>query len=181
MLNTYHMTKFAYFVDKLQKTPDGDGTLLDHSLVLYGSSLSDGNQHNFSPLPIVLAGGASGQLKGGRHLQFPKDTHMSNLLLAMLDKLGARQETFGDSTGDAVDLIVGPRVAGGHLQVARTRAGFSLMPFGNSRAIDYSRSDTALGPDRLGSSCGARLEWLPHGTRAGPGAARGVRHRRMRA
>ena len=62
-LNAYHMTKFAYFVDELKETPDGDGTLLDHSLVLYGSSLSDGNQHNFSPLPIVLAGGASGQLK----------------------------------------------------------------------------------------------------------------------
>ena len=79
-LNTYHMTKFAYFLERLKATPDGDGTLLDHSLVLYGSSLSDGNQHNFSPLPIVLAGGASGQLKGGRHLQFPKDTRMSNLL-----------------------------------------------------------------------------------------------------
>ena len=59
-LNAYHMTKFAYFLERLKKTPDGDGTLLDHSLVLYGSSLSDGNQHNFSPLPIVLAGGASG-------------------------------------------------------------------------------------------------------------------------
>jgi hypothetical protein len=98
-LNTYHMTKFAYFVEKLKGVADGDGTLLDHALVLYGSSLSDGNQHNFSPLPIVLAGGASGQLKGGRHLQFPKDTHMSNLLLAVLDKLGARQDAFGDSTG----------------------------------------------------------------------------------
>jgi hypothetical protein len=98
-LNTYHMTKFAYFVEKLKGIPDGDGTLLDHSLVLYGSSLSDGNQHNFSPLPLVLAGNAAGKVKGGRHLQFPKDTHMSNLLLAMLDKLGVRQETFGDSTG----------------------------------------------------------------------------------
>jgi hypothetical protein len=97
-LNTYHMTKFAYFVDKLKATPDGDGSLLDHSLVLYGSSLSDGNQHNFSPLPIVLAGGASGQLQGGRHLRFPKDTHMSNLLLAMLNKLGVRLDAFGDST-----------------------------------------------------------------------------------
>jgi hypothetical protein len=98
-LNTYHMTKFAYFVERLKATPDGDGTLLDHSLVLYGSSLSDGNQHNFSPLPIVLAGTASGQLAGGRHLQFPKDTRMSNLLLALLDKVGVRLETFGDSTG----------------------------------------------------------------------------------
>jgi hypothetical protein len=98
-LNTYHMTKFAYFIEKLKGIPDGDGTLLDHSLVLYGSSLSDGNQHNFSPLPLVLAGTASGAVKGGRHLQFPKDTQMSNLLLAMLDKLGVRQESFGDSTG----------------------------------------------------------------------------------
>ena len=98
-LNTYHMTKFAYFVDRLKSTPDGDGTLLDHSLVLYGSSLSDGNQHNFSPLPIVLAGTASGRLKGGRHLQFARDTHMSNLLLAMLNTLGVRADRFGDSTG----------------------------------------------------------------------------------
>jgi hypothetical protein len=97
-LNTYHVTKLAYMLDRLQKTPDGDGTLLDHAVVLYGSSLSDGNQHNFSPLPIVLAGGAAG-LKGGRHLVFPKDTHMSNLLLAMLDRLGARIDRFGDSTG----------------------------------------------------------------------------------
>jgi hypothetical protein len=98
ILNLYHMAKFAYFVDKLKETKDGDGTLLDHALVLYGSSLSDGNQHNFSPLPIVLAGGGSGTLQGGRHVVFPKDTHMSNLLLALLDKLGVRQDTFGDST-----------------------------------------------------------------------------------
>ena len=99
ILNTYHMTKFAYFVDRLKATPDGDGTLLDHTVALYGSSLSDGNQHNFSPLPIVLAGTASGAIKGGRHLQFPKDTRMSNLLLAVLHKLGVPGETFGDSTG----------------------------------------------------------------------------------
>ena len=98
-LNTYHMTKFAYFVERLKALPDGDGTLLDHALVLYGSSLSDGNQHNFSPLPIVLAGHASGQLKGGRHLQFPKDTRMSNLLAAMLNKLNVPTEKFGDGTG----------------------------------------------------------------------------------
>ena len=98
-LNTYHATKVAYFLEKLKTTPDGDGTLLDHSMVLYGSSLSDGNQHNFSPLPIILAGGASGKLKGGRHLRFAKDTHMSNLLLAMLKTLGAPLDSFGDSTG----------------------------------------------------------------------------------
>ena len=98
-LNAYHMSKLAYFLDRLKKTPDGDGTLLEHAMVQYGSSLSDGNQHTFSPLPIVLAGGASGRLAGGRHLQFAKDTHMSNLLLAMLNKLGAEVQTFGDSTG----------------------------------------------------------------------------------
>jgi hypothetical protein len=98
-LNTYHMTKFAYFLERLKALPDGDGTLLDHALVLYGSSLSDGNQHNFSPLPIVLAGTASGRLKGGRHLSFPKDTRMSNLLAAVLTTLGAPTEKFGDGTG----------------------------------------------------------------------------------
>jgi hypothetical protein len=86
-------------VERLKALPDGDGTLLDHALVLYGSSLSDGNQHNFSPLPIVLAGGASGKLKGGRHLQFPKDTRMSNLLAALLNTLGVPTEKFGDGTG----------------------------------------------------------------------------------
>ena len=68
-------------------------------MVLYGSAMSDGNQHNHGPLPIVLAGGASGALKGGRHIRNPTDTTMSNLLLAMLDKLGTPAERFGDSTG----------------------------------------------------------------------------------
>jgi hypothetical protein len=88
----------AYFLEKLRSTPDGDGTLLDHSMILYGSSLSDGNEHNFDPLPVVLAGGASGQLRGGRHLRHPAHTPMSNLLLSMLDKLGARVDAIGDST-----------------------------------------------------------------------------------
>jgi hypothetical protein len=86
-------------INKLQAIPDGDGTLLDHSMVLYGSAMSDGNQHNHGPLLIILAGGASGQLKGGRHIRNAKDTTMSNLLVAMLDKLGIPTEKFGDSTG----------------------------------------------------------------------------------
>jgi len=98
-LNNYHVTKLAYFIEQLSKLPDGDGTMLDHSLVLYGSSLSDGNQHNFDPLPIVLAGGASGQLKGGRHIKVAAHTHMSNLLVAMLDKVGVKTDKLGDSTG----------------------------------------------------------------------------------
>ena len=97
-INRYHTGLLAYFLDKLQKTPDGDGTLLDHSMVLYGSGISDGNRHNHDPLPVLLAGGASGQLKGGRHLRYSKHTTMSNLLLAMLDKLGVQAGSFGDST-----------------------------------------------------------------------------------
>ena len=100
LLNTYHVGLFAYFLEKLRATPDGDGTLLDHSLVLYGSGMSDGNQHNHTDLPVVLAGGASGRLKGGRHLRHPKNTPMANLLVAMLDTLGIHTDKFGDSNGE---------------------------------------------------------------------------------
>ena len=99
LINKYHVQMLAYFLEKLRATPDGDGNLLDHSTVLYGSSMSNGNQHDHDPLPIVVAGGACGQLKGGRHLAFPAHTPMSNLMLALLDKLGVHQDSFGDSTG----------------------------------------------------------------------------------
>ena len=99
VINRYHIKMLAYFLSRLRATPDGDGTLLDHSMILYGSSLSDGNEHNFDPLPVVLAGGASGQLRGGRHVRYAPHTPMSNLLLTMLDKMGARVDAIGDSTG----------------------------------------------------------------------------------
>jgi len=99
LINKYHVEMLAYFLDKLRSTPDGDGNLLDHSMVLYGSSMSNGNQHDHDPLPIVLAGGASGQLNGGRHMQYAPHTPMSNLLLSMLDKLGIQADKHGDSTG----------------------------------------------------------------------------------
>jgi hypothetical protein len=99
ILNMYHVALFAYFLDKLESTPDGDGSLLDHALVLYGSGMSDGNQHNHTDLPIILAGGASGTLQGGRHIRNPKKTPMANLLLSMLDKLDVPADRFGDSTG----------------------------------------------------------------------------------
>ncbi len=99
LINQYHVKTLGYFLEKLQKTPDGDGNLLDHSTVLYGSSMSNGNQHDHEPLPIIVAGGAAGQLKGNRHLKFPPHTPMSNLMLALLDKHGVHQEHFGDSTG----------------------------------------------------------------------------------
>jgi len=98
-INRYHISQLAYLLKKLQSTPDGDGNLLDHSLVLYGSGISDGNKHNHDPLPVLLAGGASGQILGGRHLRYSKHTQMSNLLLSMLDKLGVPMDKFGDSTG----------------------------------------------------------------------------------
>jgi hypothetical protein len=88
----------GYFLEKLRTTADGDGTLLDHSVVLYGSSMSNGNQHDHEPLPVIVAGGASGQLKGDRHLVVPPHTPMSNLMLSLLDKLGVDQTSFGDST-----------------------------------------------------------------------------------
>jgi len=100
VLNTYHVALLAYFLDKLRSTPDGDGTLLDHSMVLYGSGMSDGNQHNHTDLPIILAGGASGRLKGGRHLRNPKNTPMANLLVSMLDTLEVPMDKLGDSTGE---------------------------------------------------------------------------------
>lgn len=98
-LNRYHVTLFGKFLDKLAATPDGDGSLLDHALILYGSGMSDGNSHNHDPLPLLLAGGASGTLEGNRHLVFPERTPMSNLLLSLLHKLGVEAESFGDSTG----------------------------------------------------------------------------------
>jgi hypothetical protein len=98
VLNRYHVGLFAYFVDKLAKLPDGEGTLLDHSLVLYGSGMSDGNSHNHDPLPIVLAGRAGGALQCNRHIRQKELTPMSNLLLAILGKLRCPEEHFGDST-----------------------------------------------------------------------------------
>jgi hypothetical protein len=99
LINKYHVEMLAYFLDKLKSTPDGDGNLLDHSMVLYGSSMSNGNQHDHDPLPVVLAGGASGQLNGGRHMTYAPHTPMSNLLLSMLDKLGIQADKHGDSSG----------------------------------------------------------------------------------
>jgi len=99
ILNRYHVGLLAYFLDKLQKTPDGDGTLFDHSLVLYGSGLGDGNQHDHTDLPVLVAGGASGQHKGGKHIRTAKDTPMANLLISVLAKMNIQEDKFGDSAG----------------------------------------------------------------------------------
>jgi Protein of unknown function (DUF1552) len=98
-LNAYHHSMLVYFLEKLKAVPDGDGNLLDHSLVLYGSGMSDGNQHNHTPLPMLLAGGASGAVKGGRHIKLAKLRTHSDLLLTILHKAGVRAEKIGDSSG----------------------------------------------------------------------------------
>jgi hypothetical protein len=99
-LNEYHTrSTLAYLMRRLEDTPDGDGTLLDNSLVLYGSGMSNSNQHDHEPLPILIAGGASGALPGGRHIRAGTGTPMANLLVALLQKLDVPIESFGDSTG----------------------------------------------------------------------------------
>jgi len=102
-INTYHASQFAKFLGKLQATPDGDGTLLDHSMILYGGGISDGNGHTHHNLPMLLAGGGGGALKGGRHLKY-NDAPMANLLLTMMDKAGVPVEQFGDSSGKIDEL-----------------------------------------------------------------------------
>ena len=99
-VNTYHVKLFTDYLTKLQSTPDGDGTLLDHTLMMYGSAMGDPNQHDPRALPILLAGGTADQLKGGRHLRYPKGTQLTNLYVSMLHKLGVPVEQFGDSTGE---------------------------------------------------------------------------------
>ncbi|MGH9935912.1 MAG: DUF1552 domain-containing protein [Blastocatellia bacterium] len=98
-INEQHVKLFAYLLERLKATPDGDSNLLDHSLILYGSSISDGNLHTHHNLPIALVGGGGGQVKGNRHIVCPKETPLNNLLLSMLEKAGAPVEKFGDSTG----------------------------------------------------------------------------------
>ena len=105
-LNQYHVKCLAYFIDKLNRTPDGDGTLLDHSLILYGSNMGDSNQHLHYDVPHLLIGGASGQLKGNRHLAYPtKSVTSGNLLLTILEMYGIQQDAIGDSTGPLEGLI----------------------------------------------------------------------------
>jgi Protein of unknown function (DUF1552) len=98
-INRYHIQHFTYFLEKLRATPDGDGSLLDHSVFVYGSGISDGNIHFHLDLPMVVVGGGAGTLHGGRHLKYASDTPLSNLYVALLDKLGLPLDQFGDSSG----------------------------------------------------------------------------------
>ena len=98
-INHYHVTQFAYLLEKLRSTPDGDGTLLDHAIMMYGTGMGDCNAHDPRSIPLVLAGGRSAQIKGGRHIRYAKETPLANLHLTLLDKLGVHLDKMGDSTG----------------------------------------------------------------------------------
>jgi hypothetical protein len=103
-INTYHVTLFAEFVERLKRTPDGDGTLLDHTLLLYGSGMSDANVHSRLSIPTVLVGGSLFGLKGNRHVQAPKDTPFANLLLTLANKFDCDLESFGTLSKGTVEI-----------------------------------------------------------------------------
>ena len=98
-INTLHAQMLAYFLQKMASTADGDGSLLDHSIIVYGSAISDGNLHQHDNLPVLVAGSGSGTLKGGRHLRYPAETPVTNLYLTLMDKLRVPIDRLGDSTG----------------------------------------------------------------------------------
>jgi hypothetical protein len=98
-INIFHVKLFQHVLERLQSIPDGDGSLLDHSLLLYGATLSDGNMHLYRNLPALLVGGGAAGLKGGRHLKYSEDTPIANLYLTLLDKVGIHLDKFGDSNG----------------------------------------------------------------------------------
>ncbi len=99
-INTFHVSLFAYFLDRLQNTKDSDGSpLLDHMMVVYGSAICDGNSHTHKDLPVLLAGGGNGQIPGGRHIQYETGTPLTNLYLSLLDCLNVKVDRLGDSTG----------------------------------------------------------------------------------
>ena len=103
-INEHHLAQFAKWIEKLSKIQDGDGTLLDHSMIVYGSGLSDGNRHHHHDLPLVIVGGANKSLAMGRHVRYAKDTPLTNLYVSLLDRFGVKPETLGDSNGRLTDL-----------------------------------------------------------------------------
>lgn len=105
VINAHHVSLFAYFLDRLRNTPDGDGSLLDHSALLYGSGIGDPNVHDHTDLPIIVAGGAVGGLRHGRHIRYERPTPLANLHLTLLDKVGVGIDSFADSNGRAHELF----------------------------------------------------------------------------
>ncbi|MBI4625945.1 MAG: DUF1552 domain-containing protein [Verrucomicrobia bacterium] len=104
-INAFHVSLFAYFLERLEATPEGNGTLLDHSLLLYGSGIGNPNIHDHTNLPILVAGGAAGGMKGGRHIRYDQPVPLANLHLTLLDKVGVRLDSFADSNGKIDELF----------------------------------------------------------------------------
>jgi hypothetical protein len=104
-INAFHVSLFAYYLEKLKSTPDGAGTLLDHSVVLYGSGMGNPNVHDHVNLPIIVAGGGAGRMKGGRHITYAEPTPLANLHLTLLEKVGVRLDRFADSQGTISELL----------------------------------------------------------------------------
>jgi hypothetical protein len=104
-INAYHVSLFAYFLEKLKATPDGDGSLLDHTMYLYGSGMGDPDVHDHVNLPIVVAGGGAGKHKGGRHIHYDQPTPLANLHLTLLEKVGVHLDSFADSKGHVDELL----------------------------------------------------------------------------
>ena len=103
-IQTWHMERFAEFLGKLAAVRDGEGTLLDNSIFLYGSNMSNSDKHNGYPLPTILVGGGGGKLTGGKHIELKEPTPLANVHLTVLRKVGVERETFGDSTGIIADV-----------------------------------------------------------------------------
>jgi len=104
-INAFHVSLFAYYIEKLKNTPEGDGSLLDHGLFLYGSGMGNPNVHDHVNLPIIVAGGASGRVKGGRHIKYAEPTPLANLHLTLLERVGVRLDAFADSKGKVDELL----------------------------------------------------------------------------
>ena len=145
-INQFHVSLFAEFLAKLKATPEGDGSLLDHSLYLYGSGMGNPNLHDHTNLPILVAGGAAGKMRGGRHIRYAKPTPLANLHLTLLDKVGVRLDSFADSRGK-VDELFEP------LSICRADRPDARM---------QDREAIAMGLNRLGA-CGLALVLLASG------------------
>ena len=104
-INAHHVSLFGYYLEKLQATPDGDGSLLDHSMIVLGSGMGNPDVHDHANLPIVLAGGGAGKLKGGRHIKYTEAVPMANLHLTLLEKAGVHLDRFADSKGRVDELL----------------------------------------------------------------------------
>ena len=99
LINQFHIKQYAYFIQKLKSIKEGDGTLLDNCMVVYGSGIGDGDAHNHDDLPVVVAGRGGNTIKTGRHVRFEQNTPMTNLFLSMMERVGAPVQRIGDSTG----------------------------------------------------------------------------------